>query len=60
LVEEGQVPDEDAWRTFNMGVGLVLIVAEDAAHGIADVLRAAGEDPWELGTIGPGEELSWA
>ncbi len=60
LVDGGQVPDEDAWRTFNMGVGLVLIVAEDAADRIADALSASGEEPWDLGTVEAGKGLSWA
>jgi len=43
LVEAGKVPDEDAMRTFNMGIGLVLIVGASEADGVLAGLRAAGE-----------------
>jgi phosphoribosylformylglycinamidine cyclo-ligase len=43
LQTAGNVPREDMLRTFNMGVGLVLVVAAgDADHVVAD-LRANGE-----------------
>jgi phosphoribosylformylglycinamidine cyclo-ligase len=43
LVEAGKVPDEDARRTFNMGIGLVLIVAPGDVDGVIAELRGAGE-----------------
>ncbi|HTN54373.1 MAG TPA: phosphoribosylformylglycinamidine cyclo-ligase [Anaeromyxobacter sp.] len=58
LIErEGQVPRAEMYRTFNMGLGLVAIVApgdEAAAHA---VLRARGLDAWTVGTVerGAGE-----
>jgi phosphoribosylformylglycinamidine cyclo-ligase len=56
LVErEGQVPRDEMYRTFNMGLGLVAVVApgdEAAAHA---VLRARGLDAWTVGAIEKGE-----
>ncbi|GAO05076.1 phosphoribosylformylglycinamidine cyclo-ligase [Anaeromyxobacter sp. PSR-1] len=55
---EGQVPRDEMYRTFNMGLGLVAVVApgdEAAAHA---ALRARGLDAWTVGAIeagGPGE-----
>jgi phosphoribosylformylglycinamidine cyclo-ligase len=43
LEQAGRVPADDMYRTFNMGIGLVLIVAPDAAEDVVARLRAAGE-----------------
>ena len=56
LVEAGGVPLEDAERTFNMGIGMVAIVAPHEAEPVADALRAAGERVWAIGTVETGEE----
>jgi phosphoribosylformylglycinamidine cyclo-ligase len=58
LIERGEVPEHDAWRTFNMGVGLVLVVDPADASGVLDQLRAAGETgAWVVGSIEPGQQL---
>jgi len=55
LVEqEGQVPRDEMYRTFNMGLGLVAVVSpgdEAAAHA---VLRARGLAAWTVGGIEKG------
>jgi phosphoribosylformylglycinamidine cyclo-ligase len=55
LVEaEGQVPRDEMYRTFNMGLGLVAIVApadEAAAHA---VLRERGLGAWTVGGVEQG------
>jgi phosphoribosylformylglycinamidine cyclo-ligase len=55
LVErEGQVPRDEMYRTFNMGLGLVAIVApgdEAAAHA---VLRERGLGAWTVGAVEKG------
>ena len=43
LVAAGGVPREDAWRTFNMGMGLLAIVAPGDAERLLASLHAAGE-----------------
>jgi phosphoribosylformylglycinamidine cyclo-ligase len=43
LAEAGGVPDDDMLRTFNMGIGLILVVASDDADAVLRDLRAAGE-----------------
>jgi len=43
LVGRGGVPREDAWRTFNMGLGLLAVVAADRAGELMAALAAAGE-----------------
>jgi len=43
LVREGNVPSADAYRTFNMGIGLILVVAPDRVDGTIARLAQAGE-----------------
>ncbi|HSM35439.1 MAG TPA: phosphoribosylformylglycinamidine cyclo-ligase [Longimicrobiales bacterium] len=55
VVRAAGLDDDEAFRTFNMGVGMVLVVAEPAAEGVMEALRTAGEDAWVLGDVGQGE-----
>jgi phosphoribosylformylglycinamidine cyclo-ligase len=43
LAEAGQVPDADLYRTFNMGIGLILAVAAREADPLLARLHEAGE-----------------
>lgn len=55
LQHEGGVADEEMFRTFNMGVGMVAIVASEDADGILHALHEAGEEAWLAGEILTGE-----
>jgi phosphoribosylformylglycinamidine cyclo-ligase len=56
LVAAGNVPLDDAERTFNMGIGMVVVVAPEEADSVADGLRAAGEGVSVIGTVETGDE----
>jgi phosphoribosylformylglycinamidine cyclo-ligase len=43
LERSGSVPQEDMLRTFNMGVGLIVLVASADADAVIGAIRAAGE-----------------
>jgi phosphoribosylformylglycinamidine cyclo-ligase len=43
LVREGEVPFDDAYRTFNMGIGMILVAAPEHADAMIARLRASGE-----------------
>ena len=47
----GPVDEAEMLRTFNVGVGLVLVVAREAAEQALEAARAAGETAWVLGEI---------
>jgi phosphoribosylformylglycinamidine cyclo-ligase len=50
------VPADDAYRTFNMGIGMVLIVSAADVAGTVARLREAGEpDVRVIGTVTAGE-----
>ncbi len=53
----GGVPDEEMYRVFNMGIGLVLIVAEYYADSIVRTLsKEAGVPAWVIGRVVEGEK----
>jgi phosphoribosylformylglycinamidine cyclo-ligase len=56
LIDAGGVPLEDAERTFNMGMGMIAVVAAGEADDVAEALRAAGERVSVIGTIETGEQ----
>jgi phosphoribosylaminoimidazole synthetase len=51
LQQAGAVPEEDMRRTFNLGIGMVLIVKPANAAGVAEQLRAAGESVFQIGQV---------
>ena len=52
LVETmGNIPRRDMFNTFNMGIGMTVIVAKEEADRAMEVLREAGERPCILGEV---------
>ena len=47
----GNVPEHEMYRTFNMGIGMVLIVPREQAIAVVDALTAAGEAATLLGEV---------
>ena len=47
-------PDAEMFRTFNMGIGMVLLVAREAAAGVIQRLRDAGEHAQIVGEVQAG------
>ncbi|HGM8008978.1 TPA: phosphoribosylformylglycinamidine cyclo-ligase [Pseudomonas aeruginosa] len=51
LQEQGNVDETEMHRVLNCGVGMVICVAQSDAEKALEVLRAAGEQPWQIGRI---------
>lgn len=51
LQAQGNIESSEMHRTFNCGVGMVLVVSADDAQQSIDTLNAAGETAWRLGEI---------
>lgn len=51
LQEKGNVTRHEMYRTFNCGVGLVLVVDEADVENALSVLQAHGENAWLIGHI---------
>ena len=57
LIEKaGSVPRREMFNTFNMGIGMTVVVAREEAEKAMEVLQAAGEQPVRLGEIVAGDE----
>jgi phosphoribosylformylglycinamidine cyclo-ligase len=50
----GDVPDDEMEKVFNLGVGMVAVVASGDRLGTLDVIRSAGHDAWLIGEIVDG------
>jgi phosphoribosylformylglycinamidine cyclo-ligase len=55
LQQAGRIAPEEMVRTFNCGIGMVAIVAPDAADFISNALEGAGESVFEIGRIEAGQ-----
>jgi len=51
LRDAGNVERDEMYRTFNMGIGMVLAVAEHDAEDMLDRLKGLGERAWVIGEI---------
>ncbi len=51
LARSGGVPEAEMQRTFNLGIGLVLVVAHTDADATLAALAEAGERAWVIGAI---------
>ena len=57
LIEKrGNIPERDMYNTFNMGVGMVLIVSVDSYGEAMKALKGEGVDAYVIGSIVKGEE----
>jgi phosphoribosylformylglycinamidine cyclo-ligase len=53
LQAKGDIPERDMFNTFNMGVGMTVVVPRMQALEALDILRDAGEDAYIIGEILP-------
>ncbi len=53
LQETAGIDDHEMNRTFNNGIGMVVVVAPAEAEAVTETLRAAGESVHDIGRIGP-------
>ena len=50
------MPRREMFNTFNMGIGMTVVVSQDEADKALEALKAAGEQPVRLGEIVAGDE----
>ena len=56
LAKTGNIPERDMFNTFNMGVGMSVVVAKEDADKAIEILRANGEDAYIIGETFRGDE----
>jgi phosphoribosylformylglycinamidine cyclo-ligase len=54
LQKAGDVPWQEMFRAFNMGIGLILVCGRSEAELSMNLLKGAGEDPKLIGEVIPG------
>ena len=56
LQKEGNIPERDMYNTYNMGVGMSIVVPADEVDTALEVLKANGEDAYVIGEIVESDE----
>ena len=56
IQKEGEISDEEMYRTFNMGIGMALIVSQNDASKVMNELRMAGYDSYLIGKVIKGNK----
>ena len=51
IAKAGNISERDMFNTYNMGVGMSIVVPATQKELAMEILRAAGEDAYEIGTI---------
>ena len=55
----GGIAESEMLKTFNCGIGMIVVADADRAGGLADVLTAAGETVTRIGTVTNGEGVRY-
>jgi len=56
LQKEGNIPERDMFNTYNMGVGMSIVVDSDDVEKALEMLKANGEDAYVIGEIVKSED----
>ena len=56
IAKTGNIPERDMFNTFNMGVGMSIVVAAEDVDKTLEILKANGEDAYVMGEIIESEE----
>ena len=56
IAKIGNISERDMFNTFNMGVGMSVVVSKEEADKALEILRANGEDAYIIGEIIKSEE----
>ena len=56
IAKTGNIPERDMFNTYNMGVGMSIVVPAAEAETALEILKENGEDAYVIGKIIKGEE----
>ena len=56
IAKEGGISERDMFNTFNMGVGMSIVVTREDAEKAIEILKANGEDAYVIGKIENSED----
>jgi phosphoribosylformylglycinamidine cyclo-ligase len=60
LREAGGVENDEMLRVFNMGVGMIALVAPEDVHGVLEGVSRGDCPAWVMGEVEAGEGVRWA
>ncbi len=56
IAKKGKISEHDMFNTFNMGVGMSIVVSKEEESNALRVLKEQGEEPYVIGVIKKGDE----
>ena len=56
IQKTGNIPERDMYNTYNMGVGMSIVVPADEVENALEILKANGEDAYVIGEIIKSDE----
>ena len=56
IAKTGNIPERDMYNTYNMGVGMSIVVPAEEVETALEILRAYGEDAYVIGEIIEGDD----
>lgn len=56
IQKEGDIPERDMYNTFNMGIGMAVIVKKEEVQNAIDILEAQGEKAYVIGEVIEGKK----
>ena len=56
MQKKGEIDEKIMYNTFNMGIGMVVAVAEEDVRAAMAAMKAAGDTPYIIGSIEAGEK----
>ena len=56
IAKWGNVPERDMFNTYNMGVGMSVVVPANQVEEALEILRANGEEAYVIGEIIEGDD----
>ncbi|MDO4379599.1 MAG: phosphoribosylformylglycinamidine cyclo-ligase [Clostridia bacterium] len=56
IAKTGNIPERDMFNTFNMGVGMSVVVSKEESEKALEILKANGEDAYVIGKIVKSEQ----
>ncbi|MBQ8624388.1 MAG: phosphoribosylformylglycinamidine cyclo-ligase [Oscillospiraceae bacterium] len=56
IAKEGNIPERDMFNTYNMGVGMSIVVSANEVEKALEILKANGENAYVIGEIIKGDE----
>lgn len=56
LAETGNIPERDMFNTYNMGIGMTVVVPREDSERALEIINVAGEKAYVIGEIVKGDE----